>query len=378
MTMCRLFAVTSEVPQSPMLAMRALDGMREGHDGSGVGLFLTDLAGPFEDMKGAPILSGIFTNKGIRRLDEFMMEVGFMTKYKLSIKVPKTPPPGVPKRDMYLVRAYEYPETWEVLEESDLHERLMLIRLQLRKMGEENGDMIVFSFWPDVIMVKEIGDPLTVAEHLQLDRDALQARIMMAQGRQNTNYAINLYACHPFFVQGVATMTNGENTAFVPIREYLSSRGFDGYMGYQSDSEVFTHILHFMLNDLGLGIESYKHIITPLQDGDLVHHPDGEFLKHLKHTCRQLTIDGPNCVIGCLPDKTLFMAQDRKKLRPGVVGGKPGLYALSSEMCGLDAAIPDRDKTLDFQPMHLDTAIVYQDRKEVSICRQTEKLPLPH
>jgi hypothetical protein len=376
--MCRLFAVTSEVPQSPMLAIRALDGMREGHDGSGVGLFLTDLAGPFEPLKGAPILSGIFTNKGIRRLDEFMMEVGFMTKYKLSIKVPKTPPSGVPRRDMYLIRAYEYPETWEGLAESDLQERLMLIRLQLRKMGEENGDMIVFSFWPDVIMVKEIGDPLTVAEHLQLDRDELQARVMMAQGRQNTNYAINLYACHPFFVQGVATMTNGENTAFVPIREYLMSRGFPGYMGYQSDSEVFTHILHFMLKDLGLGIEAYKHLITPLQDADLEHHASGQFLKHLKHTCRQLTIDGPNCVIGCLPDKTLFMAQDRKKLRPGVVGGKPGLYALSSEMCGLDAAIPDRDKTKDFQPMHLDTAIVDKDRKEVTICRQTEKLSLPH
>ena len=376
--MCRLFAITSEVPQSPMLAIRALDGMREGHDGSGVGLFLSDLGGPFEELKGAPILSGIFTNKGIRRLDEFMMEVGFMTKYKLSIKVPKIPPPGVPKRDMYLVRAYEYPETWEGLPESDLEERIMLIRLQLRKMGEENEDMIIFSFWPDVIMVKEIGDPLTVAEHLQLDRDELQARIIMAQGRQNTNYAINLYACHPFFVQGVSTMTNGENTAFVPIREYLSSRGFPGYVGYQSDSEVFTHILHFMLNELDLGIEAYKHIITPLQDEDLESHPNGNFLKHLKHSCRQLTIDGPNCVIGCLPDKTLFMAQDRKKLRPGVAGGKPGMYALSSEMCGLDAAIPDRDKTRDFQPMHLDTAIIYKDRKEVSICRQTEKLSLPH
>ena len=34
------------------------------------------------------------------------------------------------------------------------------------------------------------------------------------------------------------------------------------------------------------------------------------------------------------------MVQDRKKLRPGVVGGKPGLYAFSSEICGLDAAIP--------------------------------------
>jgi len=40
-----------------------------------------------------------------------MMDVGFMTKYKISIKVPKTPPPGVPRRDIYLIRAYEYPKS---------------------------------------------------------------------------------------------------------------------------------------------------------------------------------------------------------------------------------------------------------------------------
>jgi len=251
----------------------------------------------------------------------------------------------------------------------------MLVRLQLRQMGEEKNDMIVFSFWPDVIMIKEIGDPITVAEYLQLDRRELQARVIMAQGRQNTNYAINLYACHPFFLQGIASMTNGENTAFIPIRDYLLSRGFAGYTGYESDSEVFTHILHFMVNRLGLGIETYKHLITPLQDRDLGAHPNARFLKQLKQACRRLIVDGPNCVIGSLTDKTLFMVQDRKKLRPGVVGGKPGMYALSSEMCGLDAAIPDRDKSQDFQPMHLDTAVIGPDRKEVRICRQTDELP---
>jgi hypothetical protein len=376
--MCRLFALTSEQPQSPMMAIQALDVMREGHDGSGVGLFFTDLGGPFQELNGSPILSGIFSNEGLKRLDRFMMDVGFMTKYKTSIKVPKSPPPGTPKRDIYLVRAYEYPEDWEGLSEAEIQSRLMMTRLQLRKMGNENGDMIVYSFWPDVIMIKEIGDPMAVAEYLQLDRKELQARVMLAQGRQNTNYAINLYACHPFFVQGVATMTNGENTAFVPIREFLTSRGFPGYMGYQSDSEVFTHILHFMHYRLGLGIELYKHLITPLQDEDLERHPDGTFLKQLKHTCQRMIVDGPNCVMGCLPDKTLFIVQDRKKLRPGVVGGKPGLYAISSEMCGLDVAIPDRDKSQDFQPMYLDTAIILSDRQEVRICRQTEPLPLPH
>lgn len=376
--MCRLIAITSDQPRSAMLAVQALEVMKEGHDGSGVGLFLSDLGGPFEELQGVPILSGIFSNAGLKRLDKFMMDLGFMTKYKTSIKIPKNPPPGTPKRDIYLIRAYEYPGDWEGLSEREIQHRLLMIRLRLRHLGEEADDMIVYSFWPDVIMLKEIGDPMTVAEYLQLDRQELQARVILAQGRQNTNYAINLYACHPFFIQGVATMTNGENTAFVPIREFLMSRGFSGYVGYQSDSEVFTHILHYTLYHLGLGVEFYKHIITPLQDENLADHPQGNFLKQLKHCCRRMIIDGPNCIIGCLPDKTLFMVQDRKKLRPGVMGGKPGLYAFSSEMCGLDAAVPDRDSSKDFQPMHLDTAVVRPDRQEVNICRQTDSLPLPH
>ncbi len=376
--MCRLIAISSDEPVSPMIAINSLNAMKEGHDGSGVGIFLTSLSGPFEEMSNSPILSGIFTKEGIKKLDHFMMNHGFVTKYETSIKVSKDPPSGIPKRDLYLIRVYEYPEDWGDLNEKEKRFRLMMTRLQLRRMGEEAQDMIIYSFWPDVIMIKEIGDPLTFAEYVNLDRKDLRARIILAQGRQNTNYAINLYACHPFFIQGVCTMTNGENTAFVPIREFLTSRGFPGYIGYQSDSEVFTHILHYMLYNLGLDIEYYKHIITPLQDRELDKHPNGKFLRHLKHACRMLTIDGPNCVMGCLPNKTLFIVQDRKKLRPGVVGGKPGFFAIASEMCGLDAVISPKDRVWEFQPMYLDTAIIPPDRKELKICRQTESLPLLH
>ena len=375
--MCRLFALTSKDPVSPMLAIKALDVMKEGHDGSGVGLLLQDLGGPFEEMKDAPILSGIFTEEGIRRLDLFMMDQGFLTKYKIGLKIPKKPVEGIPRRGLYLIRAYELPEDWDNLEPEEISKRLMSIRLKIREMGEEKRDMIVFSFWPDTIMIKEIGDPLQLAEYLGLDRKELNARIIMAQGRQNTNYAIDLYACHPFFIRGYCTMTNGENTAFIPIKDFLTSRDFPGYTGYQSDSEVFAHILHYSMVGLDLGIDAYKHVITPLQEEDLQQHPDAEFLSHLKRTCRPLIIDGPNCVIGTLPDHSLFMVQDRKKLRPGVVGGKAGLFGFSSEICGLDAVIPDRDKTKDIQPMHLDTAIVSPDRQEVKICRQTEALNLP-
>jgi hypothetical protein len=376
--MCRLFAITSSDPLSPMVALRAIDVMKEGHDGSGTGMFMTDLGGDFEKLKTEPILSGTFTNEGVKSLDRLMTECDFLVKHELSIRPNKQPPPGTPKRDYYLIRAYEYPPAWRDLNAAEIQFRLMMMRLQLRRMGEEDGSMMIFSFWPDVIMIKEVGDPMAIADYLGLDRKELQARAMLVQGRQNTNYAINIYACHPFFIQGLATMTNGENTAFVPIREFLMSRGFPGYIGYQSDSETFTHILHYTVNHLALGLPMYKHVITPLMDGELAMHPDGQWLRRLKQTCRPLIIDGPNCVMGCLPDKTLFMVQDSKKLRPGVAGGHPGMYAFSSEMCGLDATIPARDKSRDFQPMKYDTVTVGPERREVEIWNQWDALHHSH
>ena len=79
-------------------------------------------------------------------------------------------------------------------------------------------------------------------------------------------------------------------------------------------------------------------------------------------------------MIGCLPDTTLFMVQDRKKLRPGVVGSVDDTVVLASEICGLDAVIPQRDKHQDFQPMHLDTVIVRPTHRSVKVVRQTDPL----
>jgi glutamate synthase domain-containing protein 1 len=359
---------------SPIEAIRGLSAMREGYDGSGVGLLLRDLGGPFEQMKSAPILSGIFSNPGLKRLDKFMLHKGFTTKYKVTFRLAAQPPRGVPKRDVYLVRAYEAPAEYEPLEADQRGSKYMQVRLALKKMGQERNDMMVFSFWPDTILIKEIGDPLVLADYLGLDRKTLKARVILAQGRQNTNYAIDLYACHPFFLQGYATMTNGENTAFVPNREFLTSRGFDGYNGYQSDSEVFTHILHYTMMQLGLDLGAYKHVMTPLDNTQLDSHPDKAFLTHLKHACRPLIIDGPNCVVGCLPDNTLIMAQDSKKLRPGVVGGRPGKFGFASEVCGLDAVLPERDQRRDFQPMHLDTVAVGPARNRIDVFNQRDPL----
>jgi glutamate synthase domain-containing protein 1 len=237
-------------------------------------------------------------------------------------------------------------------------------------MGEPDESIFAFSFYPDVLTLKEVGDPLQVGEFFGLDRSDLSAKIVLAQGRQNTNYAIYLYACHPFFIQGYGTMTNGENTAFVPIREFLMGRGNPGYMGYNSDSEVFTHILHYTNRQLGYPLHYYKDVITPLKEKEIDGRSDAQAVRLLKRSLRPLCIDGPNCVIGFTPDGSVFMVHDAKKLRPGVVGGGAGKFGLMSEVCGLDAAIPKRDKSRDVFPMKYDMVIIAPQAREVKVWNQ--------
>ena len=367
--MCRLSAIISDSYFSPMENIMALETMKEGHDGSGLGLVLRDLGGEFENLKGFPILSGICSEAGLKTMDEYMVSLGFKTKYLWDPKINEAAS-GIKSRGFYFARAYEYPDEIKAADEKIKFDLLAQTRLDLREMGMANESITVFSFWPDLITLKEVGDPLDVGIFFGLDQKSLIAKNVLAQGRQNTNYAINLYACHPFFLEGYSTMTNGENTAFIPIREFLTGRGLPGYVGYRSDSEVFCHILHYMRKQLGFPLRYYKDVITPLFDREMAERSDRKAIELVKRVLRPLTIDGPNCVIGTDIDGTIFMIQDAKKLRPGIVGGVPGKYALMSEVCGVDAVIPERDRSKDVFPMKYDMVMINKDAKEIKIWNQ--------
>jgi glutamate synthase domain-containing protein 1 len=376
--MCRLALKTASEPFSPFTVLQAMEAMQEGYDGSGLGLLLQGLQfAEYNYKAGEPVLSGIAHTEGaFHRMNAFMQSRGFQIQYDHEFDVDLS---RIEFRDRYkyILRVYRKPAAWEVLSRLQIENEMMMIRLALRKDGEDHGgDLTIFSFWPDVAMIKEVGWPLGVGEALGLDTHRIKSRVCMAQGRQNTNWGINLYACHPFFIQGVATMTNGENTAFLPIKDWLTGKGFPGYIGYQSDSEVFAHILHYVVKQLKLPLAAYKHVITPLKTEELKAPTPGDFLLGLRDACRRLIIDGPNAVIGTLPDETCLLVMDAKKMRPATIGGKPGEWAIASEMCGVDAMIPDRDQSLDFQPMRQHTVTVPPDRQEFKIWSQFDQFPL--
>jgi len=70
--MCRLSAITSSEYFSPMENIHALETMKEGHAGPGLGLMLKDLGGPFEEFKGFPFFPRSVRTRaaGLGRLHE--------------------------------------------------------------------------------------------------------------------------------------------------------------------------------------------------------------------------------------------------------------------------------------------------------------------
>ena len=135
--MCRLALKTASKPFSPFNVLTAMEAMQEGYDGSGLGLVLrgvkfSDYAYSTKD----PILSGIaHTEEAYHRLDAFMQERGFKSKYdhEFDVDFKKI---EAEDRYSYFLRVYKVPAAWKSYDEDEVEKQLMLTRLELRKMGK--------------------------------------------------------------------------------------------------------------------------------------------------------------------------------------------------------------------------------------------------
>ena len=77
-------------------------------------------------------------------------------------------------------------------------------------------------------------------------------------------------------------------------------------------------------------------------------------------------------VIGFTPDGTCFMVQDSKKLRPGVVAGVKGKYALCQRNAAWTRLFQKRDKSMDIFPMKYDMVIISPGAEEVKVWNQLQ------
>ena len=349
--MCRIGAIKSADPVHASTALSLMLPQQEGHDNSGFAMVMQDLEGVFSGFKDKPLLSLACTQKGAKIVQDFMDKSGFRSLFEWIPQVHNVPGLDIKALPYYIFTAYDYPDYLAEASKEKKEDLLLNTRLALRALLEKEDNGYVFSFWPDVLTLKEIGDPRDIATYFGLwdDTGELMARNVVVQCRQNTNYEIVRYAAHPFFLQGYTLCANGENTFYTKNKEYQKSL-HRGYIGFESDSQNFLYTLHYVLHELKWPIKYYKHVITPLPFDEVEERKDRNELRAIRQTLGHLEINGPNTVIAMLPDGSIMTCCDSKKLRPVVVGGTKNMMAISSEVCGLNVILPDRDETKDIYP----------------------------
>ncbi|VBB07504.1 Hypothetical protein LUCI_2753 [Lucifera butyrica] len=360
--MCRIGAIKSKKFFHPSTALKLMLPQQEGHDNSGFAMIMQDLGGAFADYKDKPLLSLACTQKGAKMVEDYMETNNFIPIKEWIPNVNRKPGLDIKAMPYYIFRMYDYPEYYRTAGREAKEELLLDTRLAIRALLEKDDNGYVFSFWPDVLTLKEIGDPRDIATYFRLwdDNGELVGRNVVVQCRQNTNYDIVRYAAHPFFLQGYTLCANGENTFYTKNKEYQKSL-HRGYIGFESDSQNFLYSLHYVLHELKWPIKYYKHVITPLPFNEIEKRPDKEELKAIRQSLGHLEINGPNTIIAMLPDGSMITCCDSKKLRPVVVGGDAVTMAVSSEVCGLNVILPDRDKEADIYPNEREVVLIRPD-----------------
>ncbi len=362
--MCRIGAIKSKNYIHPLIAFKLMRSQQEGHDNSGFAMVMQDLGGVFEDYKGLPILSMACTDDGMRIAEDILHKIGFIRVMQWSPQINPSPDLTIEPMPNYVFEVFQYPKSYKNSSDSEKEELLVDTRLKIRKELEKNEDGFVYSFWPDLVTLKEIGDPKDIGTYFGLweEDEDFSAKIITAQCRQNTNYDIVRYAAHPFFLQGYTALANGENTFYEKNKLFQQSL-YKGYIGFESDSQCFLYTLHYINKILKWPLQYYKHTITPLPFAEIENRKDKEILLRIKSSLAHLEINGPNTIIGVLPDSTLFTCCDSKKLRPVVLGQTEDMVIITSEVMGLNEVMPNRDLNKDLYPNEHEMVIVNNDLK---------------
>lgn len=360
--MCRIGAIKSNRYLHPAKALKLMRSQQKGHDNSGFAFVMQDLGGIFEAYKNLPILSMAATVEGTRRAEDILHDLGFTRVLQWAPDINNKPGLKIEPMPNYIFEAFQYPKSHKYATKEEKEELLTDTSLLLRRELEKDNLGFVYSFWNDVLTLKEIGSPKDIGTYFGLweENNDLCAKIITAQCRQNTNYDIVRYAAHPFFLDGYTVLANGENTFFEKNRNYQKAL-YKGYIGFESDSQCFLYTLHYINKILKWPLQYYKHTITPLSYEEIEQRQDKDILLRIKASLSNLEINGPNTILGVLPTGEMLCVCDSKKLRPVVIGRDANTVIMTSEVNGINELLPDRDTSKDIYPTERETIIVNND-----------------
>ena len=208
------------------------------------------------------------------------------------------------------------------------------------KINTEMPGAYVFSSGKNMGTFKAVGFPEDVGEFYRLEE--YEGYSWTAHGRYPTNTPGWWGGAHPFTLLDYSIVHNGEISSYDANRRFIEMFGYK--CSLQTDTEVITYIMDYLLRQQGLTLEEAASVIaapfwSTIQGKA---EPERQRLSYLRTVFPSLLITGPFSIILGF-DGGLMALNDRLKLRSMVVGEKDDKVFIASEEAAIRAMEPDAE-----------------------------------
>ncbi len=209
------------------------------------------------------------------------------------------------------------------------------------KINTEMTGAYVFSSGKNMGTFKAVGFPEDVGVFYRLEE--YEGYSWTAHGRYPTNTPGWWGGAHPFTLLDYSIVHNGEISSYDANRRFIEMFGYKCTL--QTDTEVITYIMDYLLRRQGLTLEEAAAVIAAPFWSTLCAEQDAEKQKkltYLRTVFSSLLVTGPfSIVLGF--DGGLMALNDRLKLRSMVVGEKDDRVFIASEEAAIRTMEPDAE-----------------------------------
>lgn len=226
-----------------------------------------------------------------------------------------------------------------VLESLQLDEKEFVARTVIKINSEMKG-AFVFSSGKNMGAFKAVGYPEDVGEFYMLDE--YEGYSWTAHGRYPTNTPGWWGGCHPFTLLDYSIVHNGEISSYDANRRFIEMFGYKCTL--QTDTEVITYIMDYLIRRQGLTLEEAAAVIAaPFWSTiERMEPKQREIQTYLRMAFSNLLITGPFSIIFGF-EGGLMALNDRLKLRSMVTGEKGDKVFIASEEAAIRVMEPNAE-----------------------------------
>lgn len=200
----------------------------------------------------------------------------------------------------------------------------------------------IFSSGKNMGTFKAVDFPEDVGAFYRLEE--YQAYSWTAHGRYPTNTPGWWGGAHPFTLLDYSVVHNGEISSYDANRRFIEMFGYKCTL--QTDTEVITYILDYLVRIQGLSLQEAANVIAAPFWSTIDHNAsqtEQDKFRYLRTVFSSLLVTGPfSIVVGF--SGGLMALNDRLKLRSMVIAEKKDLVLIGSEESAIRAMEPDVEK----------------------------------